>query len=276
MAVSPAFERETLPLYQANNGGVPADFLVAGNSIGDYIYYRQPNGWLTVNEFGKGNSIMHRYQDEGWVPLMRQYGAFDFPKEYYVHHPFEVLFLRGGAHEMPIAQIKALGYDRNPPLLPRCNLALGAEHSKPTGRPLHYDRCWMGARPVQFPQLEGVDLERVPICEFCERDDFATKKGREQHMRVMHVEELREISTAREMAKGMREAVVAGVSGLTVNPNLNGAGLPVAGMEARPFGCGLCGETFAKMRGSEGLEAHVKLHDDDSPESTDYAVDGAS
>lgn len=271
MSVSPGLDRETLPLYQAQHGGVPADFLVAGNSIGDYIYYRQPNGWITVNEFGKNNSIMHRYQDEGWTPLHREYGVFDFPKEYYIHHPFEVLFLRGGAIEMPVAQIKALGYDRNPPILPRCNLALGAEHSQPTKRTLHYDRCWMQARPVVFPQLEGVEIEAVAGCEFCERDDFATKKGREQHMRVMHLEEMREIATAREMAQGMRDAVLAGVSGAqsTVARNLAGTGLPIAGMEARPFGCALCGDSFVKMRGPDGLEAHVRLHEEMTPESTD-------
>jgi hypothetical protein len=261
VVASPA--RENIPLFQANHGGVPADFLVSGSGGGDYGYYRQPNGWITVSPIGKNNTDLHRYQDEGWVPLVRQYGPFDFPREYYANHPFEVLFLRGGAHEMPVAQIKALGYDRNPPKMPRCNLALGEEHAGPTKRPIHFDRCWMGAQPVVFPQLAGLEPDAVPPCEFCERDDFTSRPGREQHMRVLHIEELREISAAREMAKGMREAMVLGVQGITgVNQALAGSGLPIAGMAARPFGCGFCGETFEKMRGQEGLEAHVKLHEE--------------
>lgn len=273
MVVSPA--RDTIPLYQAQHGGVPADFLISGNGVGDYCYYRQPNGWITVSEIGKNNSMLHRYSDEGWQPLLREYGAFDFPKEYYTHHPFEVLFLRGGAHEMSIAQIKALGYDRTPPLLPRCNLALGAEHSQPTKRPLHFDRCWMGASRVVFPQLTETTPTVIPECEFCERADFATVRGREQHMRVLHIEELREIAAAREMAKGMREAVVMGIQGMGQSGVPIGVGLPIAGLSAQPFGCGLCGETFARMRGSEGLEQHVKMHDDITSDSTDHAVDGA-
>lgn len=262
MAVSAPRE---IPFYQANRGGVPEDFLMSGNSVGDYIYYRQPNGFLTMGHVGKNNIQMHKYQDEGWTPL-RDYGQFDFPKPYYVDHPFEVLFLRGGAHEMSLEQIRALGYDRTPPILPRCNLALGAEHAGPTGRPLHFQRCWMGAQAVVFPQLEGVEIIQVPRCEFCERNDFTSARAREQHMRVLHVEELREISTAREMAAGVRDAVIAGVQGIAgANRQPSPFAVPVAGMAARPFTCGLCGESFEKMRGGDGLEAHVKLHDEDTP-----------
>lgn len=267
MVASPP--RENIPLYQAVHGGVPADFLTTGTGVGDYLYYRQPNGWITVSPVGKNNTDLHRYQDEGWVPL-REYGQFDFPREYYAHHPFEVLFLRGGAAEMPLAQIKALGYDRNPPRLPRCNLALGEEHSGPTRRPIHFDRCWMGAQPVVFPQLDGVPQAVVPACEFCDRDDFTSVKGREQHMRVLHVEELREISAAREMAKGMREAMGIAVSAGAVPAPI---GMAVAGMAARPFACGLCGESFVSMRGRNpdtSLEAHAKLHDETgAPDATD-------
>lgn len=250
-----------IPFFQANRGGVPEDFLMSGGAVGDYIYYRQPNGWLTMGHVGKNNIQLHKYQDEGWTPL-REYGRFDFPIPYYVDHPFEVLFLRGGAGEMSLEQIRALGYDKTPPRLPRCNLALGKEHVGPTGRPLHFERCWLGAQVVVFPQLDGVEPLVVPACEFCERDDFTSVRAREQHMRVLHIEELREIKAAREMAAGMRDAVIAGVQGLASVQGQPVMGLPIAGMAARPFGCGLCGESFEKMRGADGLEAHVKLHDD--------------
>ena len=257
--VASSLSREEIPHYRANYGGVPSDFLVAGNAVGDYCYYRQPNGWITVAEIGKRNAAMHRYQDQGWTSLLNEYGAFDFPKEYYVHHPLEVLFLRGGAHELPVAQVQALGFDRYPPKLPRCNLALGSEHTRPTGRPLHFDRCWQGAQTVTFPQLAGLTPDPVPQCEFCERDDFASKKAREQHMRVLHIDELKEIAAAREMASGMRDAMNIAVSGRAAQP---GVGFPVAGMAAQPFACGFCSETFAGVR---SLSAHVKLHDELSP-----------
>lgn len=250
MVASPS--RENIPLFQANHGGVPADFLMAGNGVGDYCYYRQPNGWITISPIGKNNSDLHRYQDEDWKPLLREYGPVDFPREYYVHHPFEVLFLRGGAHEMPVSQIKALGYDRKPPLLPRCNLALGKEHSGPTTRPSHFSRCWMGAQPVEFPQLAGLTPDPVPECEFCERNDFTSLKGREQHMRVLHVDELKEIAAAREMAKSVGQ-VMAAYGG-------KGTLLPAQ----MPFVCGLCQEGFPKLRGADGLEAHYKLHGEET------------
>lgn len=265
MVASPP--RENIPLYQAVHGGVPADFLTTGSGVGDYIYFRQPNGWLTVAPVGKNSIDLHQYQDEGWAPL-REYGGFDFPREYYTNHPFEVLFLRGGAHEMPVEQIKALGFDRRPPLLPRCTLALGDEHHAVTRRMVHFARCWMGAQPVAFPQLAGTTPVAVPKCEFCEREDFTSAKGREQHMRVLHIDELREIAAAREMSRGFEKAI-----GKLNMSNAAGVGLPIAGMAAQPFACGLCGETFASMRGrnpENSLEAHVKLHEDsDTPDSTD-------
>lgn len=248
-----------VPIYQANYGGVPADFLVSGSSFGDYCYYRMPNGWIGVGPVGKRNVDKHRYTDQGWTALDSEYGLIDFLKEYYTNNPFEVLFLRGGAHELPVAQVKALGYDRHPPILPRCGLMIGQEHSRPTGRPLHFARCWTNTRVAEFPQLAGLELIEVEPCDFCERNDFATKQGRDQHTRVMHLDEMREITTAREMARGMRDAVVTGVSGISAR--LAGAGFPVGGLSARPFGCGLCGETFEKTRGREGLEEHLKLHE---------------
>jgi hypothetical protein len=233
--------------------------------VGDFAYFRQPNGWITVSEVGKRRQMLHGYVEQGWTPLDREYGLFDFPKEYYVHHPFEVLFLRGGAREMPLAQVIALGYDRNPPVLPRCTLSLGVEHSQMTGRPLHFERCWQGAQKVTFPQLEGHVPETIPPCDFCDRDDFASKKARDQHQRVLHVEEIREIATAREMASGIQAAVAQGLGHQPPGKVAAGSGLPVAGMDARPYACALCGEMFTRLRGLDpdiALEAHVKLHED--------------
>lgn len=242
-------------LHYQPGGGVPSDFLVSGIPTGEYCYYRMPNGEITIQEIGKNNERVHAYQDEGWTPLLREYGAVDFLKEYYCSHPHEVLFMRGGAHEMPVSQIQALGYDRRPPLVPRCTLQLGTDHQRATGRPVHFDRCWQGALPVHFPQLDGLTPVFVGPCEFCERDDFASARAREQHMRVMHKDEIREITTAREMAKGMREAV-----GLAVSSTQGGRGIAVAGMAAHPYACGFCDATFEKARGPVGLEEHIKLH----------------
>lgn len=257
---------ELIPHYRAERRGVPADFMMSGKDEGGYCYYRQPNGWLTMGLIGKRNAMEHIYQDRGWTSLRREYGAFDFPHVYYTDMPFEVLFQRGGAAEMPLDQIQALGYDRNPPLLPRCNLALGTEHQQVTKSSEHIRRCWTNPQPVVFPQLAGLTPTVVSSCEFCERADFTSKKGREQHMRVMHLDEIKEIAAAREIGQSVRDAVIAGVQG-GGGAVAAGAGAAVAGMAARPFGCGYCGETFAAMRGRNpetSLEAHVRLHDEES------------
>ena len=233
---------------------------------GDYVFYRQPNGWVEAAPAGKKNDRIHVYQDLGWTHL-KAYGRFDATIEYYTDHPHEVLLMRGGAAELPVEQVVALGYYRNPPLIPNCGAQLGAEHVKVAGTGKHIAACFEGARPAEFPQLAGVSIEVPPMCEFCDRDTFATAKARTQHIRVMHKDEMAAISTAREMAAGVRDAVIAGVSGIAAQagtaPATTTASAVVPGLAK--YACGACGEPFDKLTGKDSLADHAKLHEADDP-----------
>ena len=223
---------------------------VLGQGLGDQMFYRQPNGWITSGPIGKANSRKHAYRDQGWEPL-DAYGRFDLI-DYYVDHPLEVLLIRGGAEELPIEQVVALGWHLRPPTLPRCGVQLGADHKNRVNRPKHYQLCWDGAQPAVFPQLEGQEFESPSPCEYCDRDDFATDKARSQHIRVLHRDEVKEIATAREMAKGMQEAVLLGLNG--------GAAASKVTPGLSKYACGICGEPADTVK---ALGEHVKLHDDD-------------
>lgn len=228
--------------------------VVLARGLGDQMFYRQPNGWITSGPIGKGHSRKFAYQRQGWTPL-EEYGRFDL-LDYYANQPLEVLFLRGGAKELPVEQVKALGFHLHPPLLPNCQLQLGAKHAARMEYPNHYNLCWQDAQPVTFPQLEGQTFQKVDQCEFCERDNFASDASRSQHMRVLHKDEMASIAAAREMAKGMQSAV----AGLMVSSHpANYRPHTELSPASLPFACGVagCGESFEKV---SHLSAHVKLH----------------
>lgn len=196
---------------------------------GDYQYYRQPNGWIAFGQIGKQRSYENNFMRTGWKPLggphaavmgTNDYGVFDLD-EYYLEHPHEILFIRGGARELPLDQILAHGYHLRPPLIPRCGLQVGAEHKAASGGDngsrLHLAVCWRGAQRVQFPQLAGRNFADPGACPFCHRDDFASALARNQHIGVMHKTEMGQMTLADAIVKGVQAAQgAAGAPATTV------------------------------------------------------------
>jgi hypothetical protein len=181
---------------------------------GDYQYYRRPDGTIDLGQIGKRRSYETNLMRAGWKPFggphaavlgMADYGAFAID-EYYLGRPHEVLFMRGGAHELPAEQVVALGYHLRPPLIPRCGLQIGAPHKSASGSRLHLSICWKGAATAQFPQLAGLAVVDPGACPFCDRADFATAQSRNQHVRVMHKDEMQQMSLADAIVKGVQAA----------------------------------------------------------------------
>ncbi len=189
-----------------------------------YGYYRQANGWITVSVVTDLEEL--KYRREGWEPL-HQYGRFDMTTEYAADHPLEQLFMFGGAKELIPEQIIQCGLHLNPPLVPTCRHRLDQDHK------LHTAACFEGARPVEFPQIEGMDIEPRP-CRFCENAPYPTDAARNQHEKVCHKEEKGDIRTGETLAAAM-------VKGLTpASPEANGltdeqiAALQAAGLWDEP------------------------------------------
>lgn len=162
-------------------------------------YYRQPNGWITVSPSTQMDRM--KYVGEGWTYL-EAYGSFDMTA-YVAGHPFEGLFMFGGAKEMSVEQVLQNGLYIDPPLVPRCKQHITQFHRA------HTPECWRGAQRVEFPQLEGVPKERIGpfICEFCQRK-MPTPVAREQHQSVAHAKPLGDIRLGRSLGD-----TLAGVMG---------------------------------------------------------------
>ena len=160
-----------------------------------YGYYKQANGWITVSTI----TLLEKanYTSRGWRCL-EQYGAFDMTP-YVANHPFEALFMFGGAHEMPAEQVLQTGLYMNPPLVPRCRQHITQFHRG------HTRACWAGAQPVEFPQMAELPPVRVgPFpCEFCPRE-LPTREGRAQHQSVAHQEELSSLRTGQSLAAALQ------------------------------------------------------------------------
>ena len=169
------------------------------------VYCRFPNGEVVacdaspmelMKKINRGIAVLNDYG---------QYGS----SAYYMDHPFEPLFQAGGAREMSVAQLVDLGYHLRPPLVPTCerHVGDGKDHLAHSGAPgagsPKAQGCWRGARPVHFPQLDGMAFERPDECQFCGRDDFATERALKQHQDVMHDD--------RRKQERLGEAIVAGL-----------------------------------------------------------------
>lgn len=166
-------------------------------------YYRQPNGWITVSPVTDLEEL--KYRREGWERLSR-YGRFDMTT-YTADHPLEALLQFGGAHELPVEQILHQGLHLNPPRVPACGLLITQFHKQ------HAGRCWAGAQPVVFPQLEGrTDLEPF-VCRFCSAEK-PTLAARDQHEGVMHREEKADVRTGESLAN----ALIRGLAGRVAVP----------------------------------------------------------
>lgn len=162
-----------------------------------YGYYRQPNGWIKPAVVTELEEL--KYRREGWTPLP-QYGRFDMGTGYAADHPLELLFMNGGAPELCEDQVRQQGLYMNPPVIPTCRQALTQQHKR------HAPACWVGAKPVQFPQVANMkDLGPFP-CRFCTRSS-ATIEGRDQHEKVIHRDEKGNIQMGETLGGTLAEAL---------------------------------------------------------------------
>ena len=161
-----------------------------------HMYYRQANGWVKPALATELEEL--KYRREGWEPLI-QYGKFDLVDDYTVNHPLEALFIMGGAGEMQRDQIMQMGFHLHPPLVPVCGMPIHQFHKR------HLARCWVGARPVRFHQLDGESFEPFP-CRFCEVEK-ATEKARDQHETVMHKAERGDIRTGETLGRALTQGL---------------------------------------------------------------------
>ena len=166
-----------------------------------YGYYRQPNGWVTVSPAADLDEL--KYQRRGWTRL-RQYGLIEMTTPYAANNPLEALFMLGGAHELPVAQVIEMGLHLNPPMVPVCGQMLGQYHKA------HRSACFSGSSPVVFPQMAGVQADPWP-CRFCDRVS-PTEQGRTNHETVAHKDERVELRSGEALASSM----IKGLAGLVV------------------------------------------------------------
>src|SRR3990167_8933770 len=166
-------------------------------------YYRQPNGW--VKPAAATDLEQLQYIREGWEPLTR-YGRLEMMTRYSANHPLEALFAAGGAKELPIDQIIEQGLYISPPLIPNCRQSLNQYHKG------HTAACWAGAKPVHFPQLDGVDVAGPFPCSIC-GNEKPTIKARDQHELVAHKDEKGDIRTGQVLADAMLKGLAPRVSG---------------------------------------------------------------
>ena len=164
-----------------------------------HMYYRQRNGWITV----EAATFIERakFSERGWTPLM-DYPPFDMGHVWCADNPLATLFQFGGAKELPLDQIIQNGFYFRPYTVPACRMPQTESHN-------HTSACYQGAKPVVFPQLEGVKIDGPFPCRFCGREPFATLAARGQHEEVSHKDERTSIRTgetlADHLAKGLRE-----------------------------------------------------------------------
>ena len=177
------------------------------------LYFRRNDGSEVFASESEPLELVKKIR-RGHQPL-EDYGQFG-SSVYYLDHPFEPLFQAGGAHEMPVGQVLALGYAANPPLVPTCGRHVGdgkdhlAHRGNPRGRNPRERGCWQGARAVHFPQLEGMVIEGPFECEHCGRDDLPTRAALGQHQQVMHADQRQRHDLADGIVDGMQRAGMLG------------------------------------------------------------------
>lgn len=177
------------------------------------LYFRRSDGSEIFAKDAGGLELVKMIR-RGHEPL-EAYGQFG-SSVYYQDHPFEPLFQAGGAHEMPVEQVLALGYAADPPLVPTCGRHVGdakdhlVHKGSPSGRNPRERGCWQGARKVRFPQLDGVVVEGPFECEHCERIDLPTRVALEQHQRVMHGDQRQRHDLADGIVAGLQRSGIVG------------------------------------------------------------------
>jgi hypothetical protein len=182
------------------------------------LYFRMPSG--EVQACDASDLEIAKKIRRGWQPL-DEYGQFG-SSAYYMDHPFEPLFQAGGARELSVQQIVELGYHLYPPLVPTCeqHVGVGKEHLSHVGRAgagsAKAQGCWRGARPVYFPQLDGLSLpEAPPMCEYCGRDDLPTERALRQHQDVMHADRHQQVQLGEAIVNGLQ--ATGALSGATLD-----------------------------------------------------------
>lgn len=161
-----------------------------------YGYYRKPNGDIGVNVTSPMERL--KYITEGWTPLP-QYGLFDMTTGYAADHPFEALFMHGGAHELSARQCLANGFHVKTPQYPRCKTMLSQNHKKhgPTCLPLI---------DVELPQIAGA--ETFP-CDMCETV-LPSARVKNKHERISHKQEKSNSGIGDAIAKALAQALGKG------------------------------------------------------------------
>ena len=180
----------------------PAAYIaqVRGRIQPSHMYYRQPNGWITA----EAATFIERakFSERGWTPLP-QYGRFDMAHVWAADNPLATLFQFGGAKELPVEQVVQMGFYYNPPVVPTCGLAVTERHN-------HMRECYIGARPVVFPQLQGLDIEGPFPCRFCElegRGPLPTREAQRNHESVAHKLELGSVRTGEALGEKIVEGL---------------------------------------------------------------------
>jgi hypothetical protein len=206
---------------------------------GSHQWFTEPRyGYIMCAEIEKGGTGLVRALFSGWKHLP-ELGSFHWG-DYYTKQPFEHFFQAGGAHLMPMRQVLEMGYQFFPPIIPKCGKRVG-DYRQPHGRHGHDFFCWDGATPVVFPQLEGKDYGPAPMCDLCENElKYPSVKARDQHVKVMHTEELREIRTGQAMAKQITDTLTR-----------MGMGVPTG------IQCPMCNEMPVDV---QALVVHVAKH----------------
>lgn len=178
-------------------------------------YYVKSDGEVTFAVTSPMEKL--HYLEEGWKHLP-QYGAFDATTEYTANHPFETLFMYGGAKEMPVSQVIANGFHVWQPEIPGCNHPIDQNHKR------HNQGCFANRRMVVFPQLRGSDA-KAWTCTFCEAVR-ATEEGLKNHMAAVHREERGELRGGEAIASALLKGLQGGNAinnGETVVTNIDAA-----------------------------------------------------
>lgn len=197
----------------------PGGLKDAATAKGLYMYYRQPNGDITLSPCFMTDML--RYMMEGWTPLPK-YGKFRL-NDWYHEHMYEVLLQKGGEAEFTKDQATELrfGFPPNPEpghghIVPGCGLILGQRESfdfqekrgrdelDPKREHRHDSTCYgeEGWDPT-FPQFTGE--EKSFACQFC-GDNHVSKKALDSHVSVMHQSQIAAHSTALALADAIKSA----------------------------------------------------------------------
>lgn len=173
-------------------GIVNGDYIPLPKARPVYSYYRKPDGDVTVAVVSPMERLA--FIEEGWTPL--KYPNFDMTTGYAADHPFEALFISGGAHELSRKQCIEIGFHINPPTIPRCRRLLDQNHKK------HHPTCYP-AITIDLPQVADAESFKCRICEKV----FPIEGARRRHENVGHKPEKASMATGTALAEALAIAL---------------------------------------------------------------------